>query len=843
MSNPMNVLPLAWRDSRGMRRRLVLYVAAMAMGVAALVAIRSFGVNLERAVEEQTIEVFGADVQARKSSPLRAEDDALLDSVATAYGAALVRETSFPSMARFPRTGRTRFSQIRAIDGPFPLYGTVDAFPEDAMEQFLASGGALADASMLLQMDAQIGDSVAVGGVMYPIIGRLDRVPGQSDIAASVGPQLYVPRATLDSTLLSLGSRVRSTAYFRTEGEGRALHRIATVLDARGYRVEKAKDEQAEWTEGTADLARYLSLVGVVALLLGGLGVASAMGVYAREKAETVATLRCLGLSSWRVLGVYAAQAVALGTAGAVLGVALGLAVQRLLPLALGAFLPVSVSNDVVPTALLEGLGVGIIAAVLFALLPLAGVRRVPPLRALRADASARGLDPLQILLALLLVGAAYGFVFLQTRDWRIALGFLGGMAVSFGILALLAAGVRRLARGFARPSMPYVWRQGIANLHAPNNQTLVLLLALGLGVFLILSLGLTQRAILDSLRLPGNGDARPDVVFFDVQPDQADSLRSILASEEIPILTEVPIVTMRIRSIDGITTDSLRADTSEAGPERWAISREYRSTYRSTLTDTEIVTAGAFEGTVSPEAAIVPVSMDQDVAGDLGVALGSRIVWDVSGVPIESEVTSLREIDWAQVQPNFFAVFPDGPLAAAPQTQVLLTQTGSREASAKIQGRVVEAFPNISAVDVREVLALVQKVLGQIAFALRFMAFFAVATGLVVLGSAVRVALSRRTREAVLLRTLGASRSQVRRIVIAEYAGLGFLAALVGGGLAVASAWALATFTFQVPFRPDALWLLATAVLVPALVALVGVLGSRSALARPPLDVLRAEE
>ena len=839
----MLVLPLAWRDSRGMRRRLVLYVAAMAMGVAALVAIRSFGENLRTAVDEQTIEVFGADVQARRGAPFRAEDDALLDSVAAASGAALVREVSFPSMALFPRTGRTRFSQIRALDGPYPLYGRVDATPEAALDTFRASGGALADASLLLQMDAEIGDSVKVGGVTYPIVGRVDRVPGQSDVGALVGPQLYLPRASLDSTLLGYGSRARSTAYFRFEDIERDADKASEALDAAGFRVEQAAEEQAEWTEATADLARYLTLVGVVALLLGGLGVASAMGVYAREKAETVATLRCLGLSSWRVLGVYAAQAVALGAVGAVLGVGLGVAVQRLLPLALASLLPVTVSNDLVPSALLEGLAVGVVAAVLFALLPLAGVRRVPPLRALRADAAARGLDPLQILLALVLIGAAYGFVLLQTHDWRIALGFLGGMAAAFGLLAVLASAVRWAARGLARPALPYPWRQGIANLHAPNNQTLVLLLALGLGVFLILSLGLTQRAILDGLELPRDDETRPDVVFFDVQPDQADSLRAILAEESVPIVGEVPIVTMRIRAIDGVATDTLYADTTDVGPERWALTREYRSTYRDALTETETLAAGAFTGTVPADTAVVPISMDQDVAADLGVKLGGRITWSISGVPIETEVTSLREIDWARVQPNFFAVFPEGPLAEAPQTLVLLTQTGSPEASARLQGRVVEAFPNVSAVDVRQVLALVEKVLGQIAFALRFLAFFAVATGLVVLGSAVRVALARRTREAVLLRTLGASRAQVRRIVVAEYAGLGFLAALVGGALAVAAAGALATYAFEIPYRPDWTWLLATAVIVPVLVAAVGVLGSRSALRRPPLDVLRAEE
>ncbi|HEX8387096.1 MAG TPA: FtsX-like permease family protein, partial [Rubricoccaceae bacterium] len=596
--------------------------------------------------------------------------------------------------------------------------------------------------------------------------------------------------------------------------------------------------------------------VGFVALLLGGVGVASSVSVYVREKAETVATLRCLGLSSGRVLAVFAMQAVALGLVGSAAGAALGVAVQRLLPLVLAEFLPVDVSNAVVPGALREGLGVGLVASDLFALLPLAGVRRVPPLRAIRADAEARGVDVLQGFVALLLVAAVAGFAFLQTRDARGTAYFVGGTAAVFGLLAAVAAAVRVAVRRLVRPGLPWAWRQGLANLHAPGNQTLVLMLTLGLGVFLVLALALVQRSVLERVALPTAGGADgPDVVLFDVQPDQRDSLRALVQGQGLAVLGEVPIVQMRIAALDGVRTDSLLADSSvttgrasggldrRAGPERWALAREYRSTYRAETVDSEVVTAGRFEGTVGADAAVVPVSMEQELAADLGVGVGSRVTWDVGGVEVESRVTSLREVDWARVQPNFFAVFPAGPLDAAPQTAVMLTRAGTPEASARLQSAVVDAFPNVSAVDVRLVLDLLDRVLGRVAFVLRFMALFAVGTGLVVLAGAVRVALGQRTREAVLLRTLGASRPQVRRTLVAEYALLGALGALTGGLLAVGGAWALARFAFEIPFVLDPSWLVAALVLVPALTAVVGLAGSRSALSRPPLDVLRAEE
>ncbi|HEX9951131.1 MAG TPA: FtsX-like permease family protein [Rubricoccaceae bacterium] len=855
---------LAWRDSRGARSRLVLYVSAMALGVAALVAIRSFGVNLERAVDEQARDVFGSDLQVRRSAPFTAANEALLDSLTRQTRSVVLREATFPSMARFPAAGggegRARLGQVRALDGPFPLYGEATTTPEDAFERFQESGGALVDATLMLQMDADIGDSVQVGGRSYAIVGRVDGVPGQTDVAALVGPRVYVPLADLDSTLLGFGSRARFIAALRFPGDAGPEATAATLasvvprLDRADLRYDTAGEDQEQINEASGYLTRFLSLVGFVALLLGGVGVASSISVYVSEKAETVATLRCLGLSSRRVLAVYAMQAVALGLVGAAVGAVLGVGVQRLLPLVLAGFLPVTVSNDIVPRALVEGVGVGLVASVLFAMWPLAGVRRVPPLRAIRADAEARGLDVLQLGVGLLLVVAVSGFAFLQTRDLRATAGFVGGTAAVFALLALASVGIRALVRRLAPRGLPWAWRQGLANLHAPGNQTLVLTVTLGLGVFLVLALALVQTSVLSRIALPGSGGASgPDVVLFDVQPDQRDSLRALVRGQGLAVLGEVPIVQMRIAALDGVRTDSLLADSSAtstgrpddrtAGPPRWALAREYRSTYRSALVPTETVMEGRFEGTVDAAAAVVPVSMEADLAADLGVGVGSAVTWDVGGVEIETRVTSLRKVDWAQVQPNFFVVFPAGPLDAAPQTSILLTRAGSSEASARLQSAVVDTFPNVSAVDVRLVLELLDGVLGRVADVLRFMALFAVITGLVVLAGAVRVALAQRTREAVLLRTMGASRAQVRRTLVAEYALLGALGALTGGALAVGGAWALARFAFDIPFVLDPSWLLVALVAVPAMTAAVGLAGSRAALSRPPLDVLRAEE
>ncbi len=832
----------AWRDSRTSRRRLLLFVASAALGVAALVAIRSFSDGLQAAVAEQAQTLTGSDltVWARRAFGLR--DEALVDSVAQAHPGEQAEEIAFASMAYFPATGGTRLTEIRAVEGGYPFYGEIVTSPAGAADTYQAEGEALVDASLLLQFDVAPGDSVRVGQRTYRIAGGIDEIAGQTGVGSFVGPRVYVPLAALDTTLLGFGSRAEVRRHFRFDDadEDAVLAGLQPGLAALGLRGVTPEGAQQDWNDALGDLGRFLSLVGFVALLLGGIGVASAITVYIQQKADTVATLRCLGATAGQTLRAYVLQAAALGLVGALLGAALGVAVQTLLPAVLGPFLPVGVGFAVSWRAVAEGVGIGLAVALVFALLPLVRVRRIPPLRAIRPGTEGNGgTDGLRAALVGVIVLGVAAFAFAQTGDVRAAVGFPLGIAAVLGLLALAARGAMEAVRRLAPAAWPYPARQGLANLYRPGNQTLVLMLTLGLGTFLIATLWLVQGSLLGQIAVTSSGE-RPGLILFDIQPDQRGGVVALIEAQGEPVLDQIPVVTTSLAAINGRDTDDIRQD-STSQVERWTLRHEYRSTYRPRLVDSETLVEGALVARVPADTAVVPVSLETGVAGDLGVGVGDRLTWNVQGVRLESEVASLREVDWARVQPNFFVVFPEGPLDGAPQFDIVLTGGGSAEASARLQREVVRAYPNVSVVDVRLVLNLVQGVLGQVSFVLQFMALFSILTGLVVLAGAVLLSRFHRIEESVLLRTLGAARGQVRWILVWEYLLLGLLAASVGVGLALVGGWALSRWVFEVPFVPAWGGVLVALGVVPALTVGIGLAGSRGVLGRPPLEVLRS--
>lgn len=838
------VFKMAWRDSRASRRRLLLFSLSIVLGIAALVAIGSFTANLQNAINEQAKGLLGADLAVQSRAALTPEALQFLDSL----GGEQSQEVMFASMIVFPTSDdQTRLVSLRALEGAYPYYGDFVTTPADAPAR-LAAGERIAilEATLMAQFGLSPGDPVRIGDLTFTVAGGLQSIPGESAAVAQLSPRVYFPLAQLPETgLIGPGSLVRYKSYFKFAPD---VDVEALVRDLRGrFRELRLGFDTVE--ERKRDLGRalenvyaFMSLVGFVALFLGAIGVASAIHVHVRQKIPTVAVLRCLGCSARQSFAVYLVQGVGIGVVGAALGAALGIAVQLILPTLVQGLLPFDVEFFVSWVAVARGVVAGLIICVLFTLLPLLPIRRVSPLVAIRssfAEAPGRP-DPARWAVYALIVGAVTAFALSQTRQWEHGLGFVGMLAVSFGVLTGLAKAVAWSARRFFPQRAPYVWRQGVANLHRPNNRTVLLLLALGLGTFLIVTLALTRATLVAQIENTGGGD-RPNLLFFDIQDDQIEPLEAIIAENGAPLKARAPIVTMRIRSLKGRTVEEIQRDNVSRLPG-WTLRREYRSTYRSELGGSEKLVAGEFIGRVEPGTEVVPISMETGLADDMQLVLGDELEFDVQGVPFKARVTSLREVEWRRMEPNFFVVFPEGVLEDAPKFFVAATRVDDAEHSARIQRAVVRALPSVSAIDLTLILQTLDGVFSKVQFVVQFMALFTVLTGVIVLAGAVMSGRFQRLRETVLLRTLGANRRQLMQIQLVEYAILGLLAAVVGCGLALVANWLLSAFVFETAgvFAPVTLGLAIVAVMTITL--LTGLLANRGVADHPPLEILRQE-
>lgn len=869
------LLALSWRESRFARRRLLLFLSSITLGVAALVATQSFAANLAAGVRDQARDMMGADVSLSSNRPFGPRTERVLDSLRRAR-IPVARVTSFASMALAERTGGARLAQVRAVEAGYPFYGEIVTAPANRWMELQRGRNALVDPALLIALDARVGDAVQLGESTFTIIGTLEKVPGAVGIGSLFAPRVYIPaRYVAETQLIRMGSRADYEAYARMPAEAAERLLLERRLALRGERVgmSTAREQQDDLDRALRRLGSFLSLVGTFALLLGGIGVASAMGAYIAQKRDTVATLRCLGATAPQVIFIYLLQAGVMGLIGAALGTAIGLAVQWVLPRLLADLLPVEVETALSLPAVLTGVGVGVWIAVAFALLPLIATRRISPLQAIRRRVEAdetRRRDPWVMGGWALLAVSIVALVFLQAGEMGTGIGFTAGIAVTLFALWLSAWLVTKAARRAPTGALGYPTRQGIANLHRPGNQTRVVVLALGFGVFLLAVVYLMQSNLLRPLRV--DAKSQGNLLLFDVQQDQEAGVRQILAGGGTAVLQRAPIIPMRIHSINGIPATQLAPDRggddedadsaggggedrrnerrdgppgSDDAPEGWAVRREYRSTYRDTLVDSETLLRGRmWRPGAGGQAGGGPaeVSMDVSVAEDLKVDVGDQIVWDVQGVRIPTRITSIREVDWQRLEPNFFAVFPTEVLQGAPQTWVMLARAPDAPARATAQRDVVRRYSNVAVLDLTAIQAALDDVLGRVAAVIRFLAAFSVATGFIVLLGAVLTGRLQRIRESVLLRTLGATRRQIARVLLAEYLSLGLLASLAGILLAVAAGWALAKWLFEVDYAVPVLPLLWLALGVTALSAAVGLLASREVFRHTPLEALREE-
>lgn len=871
------LLGLTWRESRSARRRLLLYMSAISLGSAALVAIDSFADNVNRSVREQSRAVMGGDLAFRSRTPYKPAQVALLDTIAKATNARYARVVTFPSMAFVPRTGGTRLSQIRAISDNYPFYGEITTTPAGQWPLLRTGANALVDPSLLVALNARVGDTLSLGYARFRIIGTLKSVPGTPGVAEIIGPRVFIPERYLEATqLLVFGS----TAEYNTMAKlpdrtdpGKAIKPFRQSLTKAQLRFQTVTESENQANRSIDQLSRFIGIVGLIALLLGGVGVASGVRAYVARKIDTVAILRCLGASSGQVLAMYVAQAAVMGLIGAVVGAALGVAIQFGLPSVFKDFLPVDVKVSLEPQAILTGIIIGGWIALIFALRPLLALRNVSPLQTLRRDADSQVLrmrwnDWPRIAVNVALVASVVAIGVLRAANVKQGLWISVATGGAIAVLVAGAALLSWIARKTLRTRWRYEIRQGVANLYRPANQTRSVVLSLGFGAFLITTLYLVQSNLLKQFQVSMEA-SNANLVFFDVQEDQRSAVDSLIRAGGHRVLETAPVITMRIVSINGRTVDQIAADTvrratggsatsqerprsdarsgdragrGPAGRPSWALRREYRSTYRDSITSSEKIVKGKW---FSREALAAhhdtgEVSIAQDVAEELRLKVGDVVTWDVQGVQVPSRVTSLREVTWERFQPNFFAVFSPPTMESAPKQYVLLSSVNGAPAVAKLQRDVVSRFPNVSSLDLSLIKDAVARISAKVTAAIRFMALFSLAMGIPVLFSAVAATRRERIREGVLLKTLGATRAQIVRILLAEYSLLGALGGLTGMLLAIAGGWGLTHFVFESPFSPALGAALGIAGAMLALTIAIGLLAGRDVFKETPMTALR---
>jgi len=829
---------MAWRDAKASYKRLSLFMASIVLGIGAVVSIQSFSENLKTNIELQSKSLMGADYIIDSRHKANEKVQQIIDSL----GGADAKEINFASMGQFPKNGGTKLIQVKGLEGDFPFYGNFETTPSSAGKSYQEKGGALVDATLMLQYKIQPGDSIKIGNVTLPISGSLDAAPGTGGFSSGIAPTVYIPYRFIESTgLIQTGSRLEYQYYFIAPPETDLIalnKKLDPILDAEEADMDTHLDSSQQLGRRYENFGTFLNLVAFIALLLGCVGIASSVHIYVKEKLRVVAVLKCLGATRKQSFLIFLIQIIGMGFLGGLAGSALGIILQELFPYLLSDMLPFDIETTIYPTSVLLGIVLGIFMSVMFALIPLLSTWYVSPLRVLRIDESVNEKSrKANFIVAGMILVFLYLFSFWLLNNWKYALFFIIGILITFlilmGITTLFMKGIKK----FFPSSWGFISRQSLLNLFRPQNQTMTLILAIGVGTFLISTLYFTKDMLLAKLSFESSENT-PNIILMDVQSDQKVAVANTLDN----VIDNIPIVTMRVHSIKGRLANDIRKDTNST-LNQWVLNHEFRVTYRDSLVESESLISGTwvaeenYDGTQP-----ISISIAENISRAALVQVGDTITFNVQGVLMTTKVASIRTVDWGRMQLNFNIVFPKGVLENAPQFNVLSTHAPDEKTSAKLQSELIQKYPNISIIDFRQVLVLIEKILNKISWVINFMAIFSIFTGIIVLIGAVRTSKFQRIKENVLLRTLGATSKQILKITSLEYLYLGALGSLSGIVLSLVSAQVLAYFIFDLAFIPSGFPFFVLFPGITLLVLAIGLLNSRSVLNSPPLQVLRKE-
>jgi putative ABC transport system permease protein len=838
---------MALRELRASWRRLLLFFLCIALGVGGIVLLRSVVQEVRLVLAGDARALLAADVVLSTGRPW---EPATRDAVEHRLSSPMVLERTESletnTMVR-PGDDRpvARMAEVRGVRAGFPLYGRVELEGgQPYTHALLANRGALVRPELLVQLEVAVGDTILIGEDRFTVRGVVLLEPGTSMGAFSFGPRVLVDADALESAgLAGAGSRVSRQILLRVRADGfdRFVSGLRDTLGNRFVRVRSYKGTEERVGEDLARAENYLSLVGLVMVILGGIGVSSVTRVFVRQKFRSIAVLKCLGATTRQIIAAYLAQAVLLGIAGCALGLLLAWAALWSLPGLLGDLLPAGGWRaTLTASAVAQGVTIGLLVAVLFSLVPLLDVRRVRPSLLLRdTGEGSGGRDWVRWASMAALVAALVGIASWQAASLRVGLAVSGGLASVTLILQAAGAGLVRLLRPLTS-SRRVALRHAVLRLTRPGNQTRAVLLAVGLGTFFIVGVRSLQSNLLREFSLAIDTTAA-DMFLIDVQPGQVAGVTAFLRERSggTPVPPPVPVLRARVVGVQG---RAINLESYEDVRGRGSLAREYTVTWRDRLEANERVLKGSFwRGGGGGDG---EVSIERSLHERFRIDVGDRVEFDIIGRTVWARVTSVREVDWRDPrQGGFMFVFRPGLLDNAPATYIAPARgPADRQARARMQRDLVDRFPNVSVIDLREILESAGRVLGNLTLAVSVVGGLVLFSGALILVGSVSMTRFQRIYEAAVFRTLGASTRLLALMTALEYGVLGLLAGTIGSISAIGLAWYISRHALDIRWVPDlsipAFGLLLTA----AAVCAVGVAASADILRRRPLGALRSE-
>lgn len=844
MTSPgMSDTRLAWtyavRDLRGGLKGLRLLIACLVLGVAAIAGVGSLTQAIIGGLAAQGQAILGGDLEVRFThrDALPSEQAALAEVAQAVSVSARMR-----AMAR-PEVGDALLVELKTADAGFPLYGTVELQQQAPLGSLLArtngAWGAVIDPVLADRLKLKIGDSLSVGEQRFIVRGIVLKEPDRANEGFDLGPRVMIDHQALEATeLVQPGSLVRFHYRLKTAPDTN-LNALTEDLNARfpeaGWQIRDRDNGAPGLRRFVTQMGQFLTLVGLTALMVAGVGVGNAVTAYLERKSSAIATLKSLGASSGLIFRTYLLQ-IGLVAAGAIAaGLVLGLIVPPLAALALKDQIPVTPDVRLHPLPLIAAALFGALTTLAFALWPLARARELPAARLFRAAVETRlgRPRPRFLVYAGLAVAGAVILAVLMAEEKRLALGFIAGAGALLLVLRGVGWLVARVAKAIPRPRQPLL-RIALANLHRPGSVTPAVVTALGLGLSLFATLAVIE------VNLSGQIDRvipkkAPAFFFVDIPVDQIDAFRATVeAVPGIGAVETVPNVRGRITHVNGTPADQLTPDPDAA----WVLRGDRGLAYSADFPAGNTLIAGSWWP--ADYAGEPLVSMEDDIARGLGVGIGDTVSVNVLGVALTARIANLRRVDWDSLGLNFVLLFAPGALENAPHT-FLATVGAEGPAEQAVYRAVTRSYPTVSVVRMKEVLTSVSSLLGQISTAVRTTGFITILAGILVLIGAMAAGQQAKAYDAVMLKVLGASRRQVLAAYLLEYALLGLVTGLIALALGLGAGWFIVTQVLDLDWVLSWLPLLATVTGGAILTTGLGLAGTWAALSVRPNAVLRA--